>query len=797
MIYNVTIAPIRLKGRPSTKEVATIKNNMSPTGLTYNQLIQHSAPPNSYTIAPALHTGCTINNQSWASQQVYYLDFDGTIAIKEVLDRFDNFGITPNFYYTTFRNTDESPRFRVGLLTDHELRDFETAKRIREGLKRVFPESDPTCFDAARIFFGGTQAFPITEKPIPFYKLCLMIGIVILEEDHGKSRFVPGRVSLLDYNKDTRFETNEYQAYLTYLRSLKNNKVDFEKLAERIRIFRDFLDGVWLYHDQLFGIATALHWLKGGKKLFKETMEKHNMLGNTHYDKYKFRIIDYASLMEYFPMSLDKFSPYPEDFDYPNLLTGIKLPIGKIERIKQPNLISLDDAQRIFDEKFKEALDAKDNKIYIFKLPTGFGKTTHLTNLEGHVLAFPTHDLKDEVYRKMQVESVVTPEVPRFLDNVINSKIDNYYLMGLNEAVQKIIKSVAAKIDTRTNAQDAVLAQQYLTEVKNTCDVSTTLLTTHQRLLLGGTNNSTVIFDEDPIKDLLSVDSTNMDDVILLNAYLPEGIQINELIERIKSAKPGLVYSMPSVFVDRNTLSETIAKHPTKTNVVKFLGSVAFVKDSRNIKKISYVVKRELSHEKKHLIMSATAQVHLYERMYPERIDVLDLTNVELVGKVYQHTDYSYSRTSLTEDLINDVRDRVGNIPIITFKKNKAKFFQDDLNMHFHNVLGYDVLNGSDIAVIGTPHYNDLVYRLIAFAVGLNPNQENNMKVRLIEHGDFRFCFTTYQTREMQQIQLGLIEAELIQAVGRARPLRNDCIVELYSNLPLNFSIINEICNVH
>jgi hypothetical protein len=142
----------------------------------------------------------------------------------------------------------------------------------------------------------------------------------------------------------------------------------------------------------------------------------------------------------------------------------------------------------------------------------------------------------------------------------------------------------------------------------------------------------------------------------------------------------------------------------------------------------------------------------------------------------------------LTDDLIHDVRDRVGNIPIITFKKCKTKFGQVTLNRHFNNVLGYDELNGSDIAVIGTPHYNDVVYRLFAFAVGIDPNQEKIMKVRLIEYGDFRFCFMTYQTKEMQQIQLGLIESELIQAVGRARPLRNDCVVELYSNLPLRFS---------
>jgi hypothetical protein len=93
---------------------------------------------------------------------------------------------------------------------------------------------------------------------------------------------------------------------------------------------------------ELFGIATALHWLKGGKKLFHGTMEKYNAQGITHYDKYKFRMIGYAAHMEYFPMNLSIFSPYPVDWGYLNLLTCLKLPIGRIERIKNPEPISLE-----------------------------------------------------------------------------------------------------------------------------------------------------------------------------------------------------------------------------------------------------------------------------------------------------------------------------------------------------------------------------------------------------------------------------------------------------------------------
>ena len=122
----------------------------------------------------------------------------------------------------------------------------------------------------------------------------------------------------------------------------------------------------------------------------------------------------------------------------------------------------------------------------------------------------------------------------------------------------------------------------------------------------------------------------------------------------------------------------------------------------------------------------------------------------------------------------------------------KHLFNQPTSNMHFGNVLGYNDYEGSDINVVGTPHYNDVVYRLFAYSVGIDPNSEEELKSRQVEYGNYRFCFKTFSSKEMQQIQLGLIESELIQAVGRARVLRHDCVVELYSNLPLAGSIIQK-----
>jgi hypothetical protein len=57
-----------------------------------------------------------------------------------------------------------------------------------------------------------------------------------------------------------------------------------------------------------------------------------------------------------------------------------------------------------------------------------------------------------------------------------------------------------------------------------------------------------------------------------------------------------------------------------------------------------------------------------------------------------------------------------------------------------------------------------------------------------IEYNGFKFMFNCFDNLELRKIQLGLIESDLIQAVGRARTLRTDAKVELYSNFPLRIS---------
>lgn len=792
--YKVTISMLSFDKRPKDYQLPIIENSFKIAKLTYEQLIKYSAKPYSYTISTAIFKNERSNN-NWIGQEVFYLDFDGTISVDEVLERFYDFDIQPNFYYTTFRHTEKSPRFRVALLIDSYITDVKVANRIRKGLKTAFPESDQTTYDPARMFFGGITCFPLTNTPIPLYKLHTMISLYLIDNDNGKTRSVNGSegVHLIDnYNRNTRNNPNNFSHdYLDYLKNFKNNKVDTNILYDKIKIYRDFIDGEWLYHNQLFGLITNLNWIKGGKKKFNETMQLYNSNGKTRYNKVKFKMGTYVSKMEYYPMNLSNFSPYEEDWEYSNLLSALRISKGRVEQIKETNYINIEEAEKRFEVELDRVLKSKENKIYIFNLPIGFGKTTRLKQIKGVDIGFPTHDLKEEVSMGMTITHLKTPKLPSFNNPIINQNLNKFYQMGLNESARKLLKKVAEEFSIDVSLVDREKAINYLLEVNNKSDAETTLLTTHQRLLMTNSESNTLIFDEDPIFDILSVNSFKINDIIKINNKLPKNLKLTNLIEKLTTAKSGIVYPFENIDFDRETIADAIIKNNISSNIMKFLNSIAFYKCKNNIDLCFYINRNDLNLNKKNIIFSATPQIHLYQKMYPEHIEIIDFSNIKYVGKITQYVNYSYSRSSLTDGLIHEIKEKIGSIPVITFKNKKEHFNQDDLNLYFGKNKGYNELDGYDIAVVGTPHFNEIIYRLVSFSVGVNPNEEDELKYRIVEYGNYRFPFRTFINKDMQIIQLSIIEADIIQSIGRARPLRNECFIELFSNLPISQAEIN------
>ena len=97
-------------------------------------------------------------------------------------------------------------------------------------------------------------------------------------------------------------------------------------------------------------------------------------------------------------------------------------------------------------------------------------------------------------------------------------------------------------------------------------------------------------------------------------------------------------------------------------------------------------------------------------------------------------------------------------------------------------------MKGQNLVVVGTPFSNEKVCKLIACHVGI-PTDE---KMQFLEVADdeYKYWINTYKNEDLKNLQLYFIKSDLIQAVGRARLLRNDCTVKLYSCIPLSQAII-------
>ena len=99
-------------------------------------------------------------------------------------------------------------------------------------------------------------------------------------------------------------------------------------------------------------------------------------------------------------------------------------------------------------------------------------------------------------------------------------------------------------------------------------------------------------------------------------------------------------------------------------------------------------------------------------------------------------------------------------------------------------------MKGKDITIIGTPHQPEWIYKLFAYSIGSKIDEKaSNMTVL---HNGKLFQFNTYQNEALREIQFYMIETELEQAVGRARLLRCDGTVTLFSNFPLRQAVMKK-----
>jgi hypothetical protein len=199
----------------------------------------------------------------------------------------------------------------------------------------------------------------------------------------------------------------------------------------------------------------------------------------------------------------------------------------------------------------------------------------------------------------------------------------------------------------------------------------------------------------------------------------------------------------------------------------------------------------KLKKEFKYIIISATANKDVYNHYFGEdRVKFYECKKAEYKGTLNQFYDKPMSRTCIHNNpgIIDRIKEITGFNHTITFK-----IFAKKGELYFGNNEGVDYLKGENINVIGTPHCTEFIYKLFAYTIGLNFDKDAKPIPNLpVTHNGYRFHFTTYEDDELRKIQFWMIESELEQAVGRARLLRYDCTVNLFSNFPLSQAVMKK-----
>jgi hypothetical protein len=808
--YQITINPTPIKSKPSKsdKSIGIIYNNLKiKTGITANEIATIVQQPFGYTWSGGIFNG-PVKNENWLSQSVIGLDFDNKESIiypEDVIKRLEKYTITPQIWYRTFSSTDQLLKFRIMLLLDTKIKDAGHHDVLMRGLKAVFPEADPKCFRKGGFFFAGTDSQIISTEEIKTSTLTEHLSLELITKEKGRTRSIAplkassflvggefGEKGNLLYNNNNNKQRNSPNTAGAIPEGNEQLNIDWNLARHKVKIIDRFLNGEWLHHDQLFGLATNLINFKGGRKLMKETMLKYNEQGLTEYTDNNFNIFPYLSIVYYSPLPINEFSKFPEDQHIYDLQTELLNQRGKIQVLEVINKIPLKEAVQKLKNHFEYTLKSTElDKIHILKLPTAIGKTRLLSSVSKAAISFPTNDLKEEVTKRMTIPYQMTPNTIRFTDERINNLIDYYYSMGLHQKAVAVLHNIVSGRFTYTvNSEDLSQAIGYLDQLEKCMKSEETVLTTHTRAIHSKFSHDTLIFDEDPLGSLVQINHVKISDLFAIGLTLEKGRQdLTNVINILESANKGEIKPSPTLLINLDELVEKVSDSKwADSNIFGFFSSSFFVKNSLDPNIIHYVNKVDLPKDKKVIILSATINPTIYKYLFGDRIEVFDVGDVEQKGKIIQHTKRSCSRKGLKK-YAKQISEEVGEKKVITFKSMKNEFSNASDEIYFGNCSGYNTLAGEDLVVVGTPHRNNVEYLLLAKILGIDfKPSDTTMGYKEIEYNGFRFMFNCYDHPELREIQLGLIESDLIQAIGRARTLRTDATVEVYSNFPLRIS---------
>lgn len=163
-IIKITIDTVMFEYKPNSSDTAKIKTRLSnPSSIkevTITELFNCIAIGN--TFCPAVLQGGT-KNENWIQQELVAIDIDNEdtsteiLTIDKAITLLKEHNINPIGYYQTFNYTASKPKFRLLFLLNEPIYEADKMKFIIETLIDFIPQTDKSCKDLSRLFYGTNK----------------------------------------------------------------------------------------------------------------------------------------------------------------------------------------------------------------------------------------------------------------------------------------------------------------------------------------------------------------------------------------------------------------------------------------------------------------------------------------------------------------------------------------------------------------------------------------------------------------------------------------------------------------
>ena len=769
--------------------------------------------------------------ENFVSQQVFCLDFDKGFTLDEFKERAKQYDIHPSMIYNTFSNTKESPRFRVVFINDCEIQNEEAAFVLMYMLLEIFPESDKSCKDITRMFFGGNDLkFVDSNATINLVDISLSLQAYLKSRDkknyrrkieqigrkmqvqvnNGKLRIraevlsdVKSEELLAMTSNMIRVNATESSLFYVIEKESHNHSMcrrqNREKKQKKVRgisekillkkcpLFKDFYEKN-ITHEQKFLIATNLLSISGGENLF--------FAGNiNHVEKWK-ENWEYLKQYHYVPQHCKNGNcHYYEKCRSPTILDKVT---EKISKNRIEGYCEIGEAEKILRSYLLQAVQAKEKGIYLISAQTALGKTSTYCNIvkenyqkKPFMVVVPTTKLQREVgeeLERLNVPVFMTENIYYLLSEIhlddLKGMVMYLYKMGFGYKVKSVIRAYMS------NSKLDVIQERRLREYlksKERLEDSRCVVTTHAMFLSFQSeiiNRYEVVIDEDILMSIFKNTSTiSFGDIEL--ALEKEAIPEEErsFVKRLLNASDSRIEVRKPLELRISQLDKIYEKEILRNvPLVDFLQAASYQVDVPK-KQVNFFNVRQIP-DVKMTIVSATLNEELYKNYCKgQKICFMKVPVVKYKGKLIQYTAHSLSRSNLADIGYEKIKEKLDKFieskekNIITFKK-----YREDSEIYYGKSEGYNEYKGKDLIVIGTPHNVPFLYHLIGAYLGYDA--EDKLCLRMTENDTYSFKFMTFKDDKMRNLQFYFIESELEQAIGRARLLRYDCRVYLFSNYP-------------